>query len=421
MTRPVIVNRATGTIIAGHQRVKALTALGIGTAPRVSVTISDDMEKRINQIHNAIEQVDSGRFARVPAAGKTGFQDVRNIGIEIMPNKKAVNYVSMLLAYGNIDSAVAARDGTVIKGFDYLCACKILNVSARVYYIENGKREEAGRYLFEDYGMFDYEGKNDLSFQQCKAQMKRLSKGENTKQNKSKTYTKMLETEKIEGKNILDFGCGRADYANRLKQQGVSIIALEFFRAVKGRIDFRWTDAVVQKICEKIKATGLFDIVICDSVLNSVVSLEAESDVLNCLNAFAKPGGKVYFSGRCLENAEAELDENRKRLTKTTTYQLDDNGFSASFNAGNWYYQKFHNRQEILSKANKHGLKTVSLFYDKKTWIAECVKASAPAQTEIMASVEREFNMRYSPNRRYDNAEYVMAALGFEKASFTGW
>jgi hypothetical protein len=27
------------------------------------------MEKRINQIHNAIEQVDSGRFARVPAAG----------------------------------------------------------------------------------------------------------------------------------------------------------------------------------------------------------------------------------------------------------------------------------------------------------------------------------------------------------------
>jgi ParB family chromosome partitioning protein len=157
-------------------------------------------------------------------------------------------------------------------------------------------------------------------------------------------------------------------------------------------------------------------------VLNSVVSLEAESDVLNCLNAFARQGGKVYFSGRCIESPIAELDESSvQRKSKCNTYQLDENGFSASFRAGQWYYQKFHGKREIQSKAASHGFKIVSLFYNKKTWIAETMKIRELPAEAIEASITREFNMRYSQTKRYDNARYILEALGnLKKATENG-
>jgi ParB family chromosome partitioning protein len=59
-----------------------------------------------------------------------------------------------------------------------------------------------------------------------------------------------------------------------------------------------WVKSQARLIAGRIKTDGLFDIVICDSVLNSVISAEAKSDVIYCCAAFLKPGGTLFISGR---------------------------------------------------------------------------------------------------------------------------
>ena len=53
---PIIVNRDNMTIVAGHQRTKAATAVGIAEAPAYFISGVDiESEILFNQIHNGVE------------------------------------------------------------------------------------------------------------------------------------------------------------------------------------------------------------------------------------------------------------------------------------------------------------------------------------------------------------------------------
>ncbi len=58
VVEPVVVNRRTGRIVGGHQRVKAAEAEGIEALPVVYVDLDDPSEKQLNLALNRI----SGEF-----------------------------------------------------------------------------------------------------------------------------------------------------------------------------------------------------------------------------------------------------------------------------------------------------------------------------------------------------------------------
>ena len=91
----------------------------------------------------------------------------------------------------------------------------------------------------------------------------------------------------------------------------------------------------------------MFDAVVCDSVLNSVDSLQAETDVLDCLLSLCKPGGMIFVSGRRSERIASVLRHRKARDPDMRYVEfLDDDGFSAIYRRGLWTFQKFYSFDE---------------------------------------------------------------------------
>lgn len=119
--------------------------------------------------------------------------------------------------------------------------------------------------------------------------------------NASPTYEKSLIPNCKKGERIFDFGCGQADYVKKLRKKGYDIHGVELFYRKGNFIDSTMVHKMIDNLCEQLETKGLFDIVICDYVLNSVDSMTAENDVLTVVNAMCRMGGKIYFSGRARE------------------------------------------------------------------------------------------------------------------------
>jgi len=81
IVKPIIANR-DGTIVAGHQRVKALTALGITYAPVMILDQKVGLRQEIhfNLVHNSIEL--AGSEITVPPTEEEGYMVVRWQDIE---------------------------------------------------------------------------------------------------------------------------------------------------------------------------------------------------------------------------------------------------------------------------------------------------------------------------------------------------
>src|SRR5258706_12252145 len=63
---PVVVNKRSGRIVGGHQRVKAALAEEIATLPVVYVDLDDPSEKQLNLALNRIR----GEFAEAKLGGR---------------------------------------------------------------------------------------------------------------------------------------------------------------------------------------------------------------------------------------------------------------------------------------------------------------------------------------------------------------
>ena len=87
----------------------------------------------------------------------------------------------------------------------------------------------------------------------------------------------------IGGRNsrFLDFGAGKCAYA---KKYGG--IPLEFYPNNGYGINVDSGNKMIDGVIFEIVKHGVFDFVVCDSVLNSVDSLQAERAVLDCCNIF---------------------------------------------------------------------------------------------------------------------------------------
>lgn len=430
--KPIIVNKSNMTIIAGHQRTKTMLEMGITQCPAFLLNnINAADEVRFNQFHNRCEyeyNIDAPKIhVRQPL--QYGYNRVSNANIEILNRGKLAilnNQLCRLLTlYGEFGAPICDINGNVIISSAYAYATKIVGKDMFVYVCEDAKLKKVIKYFSRDYGKFNYDKLKKETYIQGLAQMKRLRDGRKGKANSNRsTLYEMLVIPYLakvgKGVRILDFGAGQMDYAKKLKSQGYNIQAVEPYHFKRGStiIDFKGNTARYLSVCRTLKECGQYDIVICDSVLNSVDSKEAEIAVIRTCKALTKVGGVIFMSGR-----RKEAQDSRESLSNTFEENVgsyvnfyDENGFTALYRNGQWFYQKFHDekmRSEVLEML---GVGKVYCFKDRgQNFSIMATKKSEDARDDAISALRFEFDMILPNGKRYGLQDEITDAYDNRK------
>lgn len=419
--KPIIVNGKL--IVAGHQRTRTLRRLGYETAPAFVLPpgLTEADEVRFNQLHNGTDFDLGDEAVRVPSAVPDMNKRFGSVPPDLIKGNTAASgaplraeICKLLSRYGNWGASVATLSGKVIHASQYALSCAIIGMPARVYYVADELADEARELLGASYGQFSYEHLPRLSYVQSFAQPFRLREDAQVA-NKSHLYDNYILPALRPGQRILDFGCGQGDYVRRLKAAGHSIHGVEFFYRRGNAIDTAAVHRMIDELCVELKERGPFDVVIADSVLNSVDSLEAESDVLTCLNAFARPGGLVFYSGRSRERFERRVNAKRHSIKngEKAVIFLDRHGFSGILHHGAWFYQKFCDEDQVRKMTTRHfpNAGRVMIKHDLQRWRVRLEKGDPLPPEMVRAAIGREFNLPWPNGKSVERSSQVLAAL----------
>lgn len=412
---PIIVNRLNNTIIAGHQRTKAAKAAGITTVPCLfcdDIAIGDEV--KFNQLHNFTDTHDC------VARGKEyepGFRQISPEEFNITDtNATQLQEICKLInRYGNLLCAVMCK-GEILIGARYVKACQLLRIPVNISIVDLSLFDKARTYLTADYGVYSYDSLEKHTYVQGLAQMFRQTEAkEGKKQNKSNLYTKCVLPYLVEhpDSSVLDFGCGKGAYIDSISKRGYRAIGVEFYNNNGSQIDVSKGNRQIDRLIRMIQQYGLFDVVVCDSVLNSVDSMKAEDSVLKCLNLFSK--GKVFLSGRTM-NAVISKSKLKRRLDKSALCGnmnafLDANNFTATYRKGNWYYQHYHTKEQIAEAIEKAGMRIDTLKWGGSSFQVECSRVRQLTEEEARKAIDFEFTLPLPGGKRYNRNDEVWNAL----------
>lgn len=412
---PVLVNKHNMTIIAGHQRTKAATAIGITHIPCFmcdGINIADEIF--FNQMHNGTDRV----FTKDNSF--TGGNIAENQFLSIDPNNFSIKtskpfYIkeicNLILKYGNVFSAVICNN-IVYDGADYIKACQLLGYNVNVFSVPKEKQNNIEYFFSKSYGEYSYEGLEKKTFVQGLAQMYRSPNEKEyrniKKENKSSLYENYVIPYLKENKNakILDFGCGKGAYVNLLKKQGYAIQGVEFYNHNTKSINAGIGNKQIDELIEFLK-DELFDVVVCDSVLNSVDSMEAEIAVLCVLNILSKD--KIFISGRRLESILSQANAKTSTAIKRNFYFLDKDNFSGLYRQGQWFYQHFHTKETLEKSCIQAGLNFVYFEhkYSSHSWHCLLKRTRNLSATEAKAAIDFEFNLPLPNGQTYQRNKEV--------------
>jgi ParB family chromosome partitioning protein len=413
--KPIIVHGKT--IVAGHQRTRSLRALGRTHAPAIVLeTITATDEIRFNQLHNGTDFDAGDENCTVGPAGcePLHFEDVAyraiqgNLRGRLAPVRGEI--CRLVERYGNWGAATATMSGKVIHAAQFALACRLTGRPCRVYRIPDEMEEEAAALLGASYGKFSYEHLPRATYIQTRAQMFRLRENGSPKLNLSALYETRVKPELAPSERILDFGCGEGDYVQALCARGHPIFGIEFFFRDGQSIDATTVHRMIDAATADMERNGLFDVVLADSVMNSIDSKLAEADVLTCLNAFCRPGGRIYFSGRPMYRVEKSLRATLRADQRRGIEFLDADGFTGLYREGNWFYQKFHSDEEARALGARFVGERASFSGGKNSWQVGGVKTIELPAEECRASIAREFDLIWPAGRRVGRADQMLAA-----------
>lgn len=365
MIKPVIVT-ADGLIIAGHQRTKTMKKIGLDNCPAFILDLKPNITDEIsfNQMHNATDIEMKPGVLSVPPGDKIGWDEVRwqdiNVDLQEVQNGaiERNEIMKLITSYGPWGASVVNQKGEVLISKDYAICCRILEIDLRVYRIEDEKTERVYHWFSKDYGYFSYSNLEKTTYVQTMAQPIRLRANKNNLT--SYTYELFIipYIKSIPELRILDFGAGQMDYVQHLYKQGYNIKGFEPFFRKKGKlaIDLQTIREHVDAVCYDLRTYGLYDVVICDAVINSVDSPEAEVAVLRSIAALCKPNGKIFYAGRSLYQQKQIVARAKKRcnVNDANIVFLDKDNFTATFTRGFWLYQKFHSLDDIHKMTQAH-------------------------------------------------------------------
>lgn len=419
---PILVNKANNTIIAGHQRTRCAKALGIEKVPCIyvsSLVYGDEI--KFNQFHNGVECKSKHRIKFMGECPEEQFTSISNSCFEIDEAAFEMPYVKeickLILKYGNVFSAVICN-GHVWFADEYVYACQIMNLDVNVYRCKNEKQSDIQKYFSQDYGVYSYADIERNTYVQGLAQMFRsVDEVTGKKQNKSILYETMVQPFlKSKGKSetsILDFGCGKGAYIGRLAET-YNAIGVEFYNNNGSAINVSLGNRQINALIEYLKERPVFDVVVCDSVMNSVDSKEAENAVVACLNLFAKED--MFISGRTLSFAQGVQTQKRSRALKNYLYFYDADGFTANYRKGQWYFQKFHTEEQMTELLNRNGFEVVNMDFKKSnsSFRIHCRKVRSLSTEEYIKAIDFEFNLPLPHGRSYGRNEDIKQVLNLK-------
>lgn len=427
LVKPIIARG--NTIVAGHQRTRALRSLGITRAAlyRLDAETTVYDETRLNQIHNSTGLDAGDEDARIETGHETGHPPLVTGWNIIDSNRLRANFRGQLAGvrdeiavlinrFGPWGGVVADRQGNIIHAAQYALAARLTGTPLTVHVLPDDKIEAATAALGRDYGVFDYAGIERHTYVQTLAQMYRLRYTASDRGNKSWLYEGHVIPAALAApdKRWLDFGSGHGDYAKALRLRGLKFDDLELFRRVPGAnaIDVRSVHAMIDALCARLTQSGLYDATVCDSVLNSVDSPAAESAVMTTLNAFTKLGGQVFFSGR-----PKEVHASNARITKRVDNRnrravefLDKDGLTAIYRAGHWFFQKFHGKEDVGPMAWDYGLRIEKHVRNTTSWQATSTKVISLDPDLIEAAIRFEFDIEIGASQSLARADDVIRA-----------
>jgi ParB family chromosome partitioning protein len=283
--------------------------------------------------------------------------------------------------------------------------------------IEAQQEEQLQKFFGRSYGEFSYSNITRTTWVQGMAQMYRL-RGPKVR---SRTYDNLVIPRLKPGMRILDFGAGQMDYVKHLRKQGHDIRGVEFYFRDKNSIDVAAVHRHIDELCADLRENGLFDVVVCDSVLNSVDSQQAEDDVLACCHAFAKPGALVVWSGRSLEDQRLRQGaSNKKRTGKGRTIEFfDADGFTALPRGDLWHFQKMHSFAQVEAQALRYFGEAEIYGNDgarcferivRPAWGAVATKTQTLESSEILPALQREFDLPLPDGSTYGRGGDIVSA-----------
>lgn len=412
--KPIIVTQ-DGMIVAGHQRTKAARAMGLFSVPAyVLDEINTYDEIRFNQLHNGTDLDKIDKPVMVPPRTELGFAEIApdDIAGDMRAEGAGIRseIMRLLTAYGNWGGAVCNQDGVVVSSPQYLLACKAIRMKARVYYVPNAETATAAGFFQRQYGKFSYEHLRKDTWIQTFAQPMRLRSGNEDDVYQGSVLYNMVIPTLTKDVRVLDFGCGQGDMVKALKKMGYNIRGVEFFRRAGRNLDKGAVHRMCDKVAEELERDGLYDVVVCDSVINSVDTPQAEIDVMVSLNALAKPGAPIFFSGRSREYVE---DLNRKTQHSIANSRavefMDEHGFSGLYREGTWFYQLFHRKSDAIALGKKY-LGDGPYIRSNNSWQYTAFKSVDIPEEECMASLMREFNLPWPEGQCVGRGEKIAAA-----------
>lgn len=423
LVKPLIVRG--NLLVAGHQRTKALRKLGVTTAAvyvlPIDTTVYDEV--RFNQLHNGTDMDNGDEQCFIAGLkGIAGFTTVK--ASAIMGNMRAkMAYIrkamaEMILKFGPWGGVVATESGEVIHCAQYALAAKLTNSQLTVYVIKDADKAKYLKFLGREYGVFSYEHLDKTTYIQTYAQMMRLRPGKKIGGSmRSRLYERHVIPYLLKhGKGLrgIDFGSGQGDYAKHARTMGYDLHDVELFRrkGASNSIDLATVNRMIDRLCSDIATKGQYDYVICDSVLNSVDCSEAERSVMNFIKGLCKPNGMLFFSGRCRE-AEEYIS---KQLTQAASKHgrinfCDNNGFTAQYRKGHWFYQKFHTKQDVKQLISDYGLKELTHVHDDTSFQVVAINQKPIARAELDAAICYEFELPLSKDRRLERSDDVLRAF----------
>jgi len=257
------------------------------------------------------------------------------------------------------------------------------------------------------------------------AQLHRLRAGKSERTPKgivSPNYENVYIANFRPGERILDFGCGQGDYVRLLQGRGIRIWGMEFFYRAAQQINTQAVHMMADSLFQTLRTHGRFDTVICEYVLNSTDRLAAERAVMTCLNAFCKPGGRIYASGRQFLDNTDYVDHTRPQAN--TQYQiafLDKNGYTGKVRGGRWYYQKYHTDDMALDLAHTYIGANARLTKPAgdHLFMISGVKEHELSEADVVAALEYEFNLPWpndlTVNRHREAIDAYRAAIARER------
>lgn len=399
-----VISNLDGTIVAWHQRTKAMKDVGITEAPvfllEKNVALQDEI--KFNLMHNSVETETCK--VRINNADKLplGWSTVKNEDI-IIEQKGIGNYIKeicrLLNKYGDYGNAIIDEQGTTVHNSDYAFGCKLLGKDLVVYKMQNSLIKEFCDYMNIEYGDYCYEALNIKPYGQTHCQLSRSHTA-----NRSTLYRQLVLPNINKEQRIVDFGAGKCFYISQLKKQGYKAHWYEPFYKTSGTEKLNVSEVVnmINDLQKDIAENGQYDVVVLDSVINSITSNDYEDWVLTTCNALCRQDGTFYMATRSMKVLQGWRKLSKSKSKQRYIEFLDKDNFSATFRKGVWTLQKFHSK-ETLTELLLRYFDYVSVDDRDASQLKAVCKHPKKLDTErYKKALDIEFNLEYPNNYRHN-------------------